>query len=76
MISVVDIYILILNLGLGSLGEWKGILIRNLGFFLDVMTMLMALAHYLNIWWLHGMAFHLVDAVLFLNIRVILLSYY
>lgn len=29
----------------------------------------MALAHYLYIWWLHGMAFHLVDAVLFLNIR-------
>ncbi|KAK6155857.1 hypothetical protein DH2020_010105 [Rehmannia glutinosa] len=54
----------------GSLGEWKGILIRNLGFFLDMMTMLMALAHYLHIWWLHGMAFHLVDAVLFLNIRV------
>ncbi|GFQ05864.1 E3 ubiquitin protein ligase rin2 [Phtheirospermum japonicum] len=56
----------------GSLGEWKGILIRNVGFFLDMMTMLMALAHYLHIWWLHGMAFHLVDAVLFLNIRAIL----
>ncbi|KAI3458294.1 hypothetical protein Pfo_014957 [Paulownia fortunei] len=56
----------------GSLGEWKGILIRNLGFFLDMMTMLMALAHYLHIWWLHGMAFHLVDAVLFLNIRALL----
>ncbi|XP_051143166.1 E3 ubiquitin protein ligase RIN2 [Andrographis paniculata] len=56
----------------GSLGEWKGILIRNMGFFLDMMTMLMALAHYLHIWWLHGMAFHLVDAVLFLNIRALL----
>ncbi|KAL7146531.1 hypothetical protein ABFS83_06G047500 [Erythranthe nasuta] len=56
----------------GSLGEWKGMLIRNLGFFLDMMTMLMALAHYLHIWWLHGMAFHLVDAVLFLNIRALL----
>ncbi|KAL0324521.1 UNVERIFIED_CONTAM: E3 ubiquitin protein ligase RIN2 [Sesamum calycinum] len=56
----------------GSLGEWKGILIRNFGFFLDMMTMLMALAHYLHIWWLHGMAFHLVDAVLFLNIRALL----
>ncbi|PIN22400.1 E3 ubiquitin ligase [Handroanthus impetiginosus] len=56
----------------GSLWEWKGILIRNLGFFLDMMTMLMALAHYLHIWWLHGMAFHLVDAVLFLNIRALL----
>ncbi|KAI3471047.1 hypothetical protein Pfo_027710 [Paulownia fortunei] len=56
----------------GVLGEWKGILIRNLGFFLDLMTLLMALAHYLHIWWLHGMAFHLVDAVLFLNIRALL----
>ncbi|KAL2540074.1 E3 ubiquitin protein ligase RIN2 [Abeliophyllum distichum] len=56
----------------GSLWEWKGILIRNLGFFLDVMTLLMAVAHYLYIWWLHGMAFRLVDAVLFLNIRALL----
>ncbi|KAH6771297.1 RPM1 interacting protein 2 [Perilla frutescens var. hirtella] len=56
----------------GSLGEWKGMLIRNLGFFLDMMTLLMALAHYLYIWWLHGMAFHLVDAILFLNIRALL----
>lgn len=54
----------------GSLLEWKGILIRNLGFFLDMATFLMALGHYLYIWRLHGMAFHLVDAVLFLNIRV------
>ncbi|XP_073119015.1 E3 ubiquitin protein ligase RIN2 [Henckelia pumila] len=56
----------------GSLEEWKGVLIRNLGFFLDIMTLLMALAHYLYIWWLHGMAFHLVDAILFLNIRALL----
>ncbi|KAG9134431.1 hypothetical protein Leryth_022378 [Lithospermum erythrorhizon] len=56
----------------GSLAEWKGILTRHLGFFLDLMTLFMALAHYLHIWWLHGMAFHLVDAVLFLNIRALL----
>lgn len=56
----------------GSLWEWKGILIRNLGFFLDMGTLLMALGHYVHIWWLHGMAFHLVDAVLFLNIRALL----
>ncbi|KAM3730422.1 hypothetical protein ACB098_12G086400 [Castanea mollissima] len=54
----------------GSLWEWKGILIRNVGFSLDMATLLMALGHYVHIWWLHGMAFHLVDAVLFLNIRV------
>ncbi|XP_027340934.1 E3 ubiquitin protein ligase RIN2-like [Abrus precatorius] len=56
----------------GSLLEWKGILIRNLGFFLDMATYFMALGHYLYIWRLHGMAFHLVDAVLFLNIRALL----
>ncbi|XP_021285611.1 E3 ubiquitin protein ligase RIN2 isoform X2 [Herrania umbratica] len=56
----------------GSFWEWKGILIRNLGFFLDMVTLLMALGHYVLIWWLHGMAFHLVDAVLFLNIRALL----
>lgn len=55
----------------GSLWEWKGILIRNLGFSLDMMTLLMALGHYVHIWWLRGMAFQLVDALLFLNIRVI-----
>ncbi|XVF54972.1 hypothetical protein PTKIN_Ptkin05aG0223400 [Pterospermum kingtungense] len=56
----------------GSLLEWKGVLIRNLGFFLDMAALLMALGHYVLIWWLHGMAFHLVDAVLFLNIRALL----
>lgn len=56
----------------GSFSECKGAIVRNLGFFLDIMTFLMALAHYLYIWWLHGMAFHLADAVLFLNIRALL----
>ncbi|KAF5771260.1 putative chromatin regulator PHD family [Helianthus annuus] len=56
----------------GSLWEWKSIILRNLGFFLDLMTLLMALGHYVHIWRLHGMTFHLVDAVLFLNIRALL----
>ncbi|XP_010442644.1 PREDICTED: E3 ubiquitin protein ligase RIN3 isoform X1 [Camelina sativa] len=56
----------------GSLLEWKGLLNRNLGFFLDMATLVMALGHYFHIWWLHGMAFHMVDAVLFLNIRALL----
>ncbi|OAY30501.1 E3 ubiquitin protein ligase RIN2 isoform X3 [Manihot esculenta] len=56
----------------GSLSEWKSILIRNLGFSLDMATLLMALGHYMHIWWLHGVALHLVDAVLFLNIRALL----
>ncbi|KDO65484.1 hypothetical protein CISIN_1g007666mg [Citrus sinensis] len=60
------------TLAAGSLLEWKGILIRNFGFFLDMATLLMALGHYIHIWWLRGMAFHLVDAILFLNIRALL----
>ncbi|GAV79119.1 CUE domain-containing protein/zf-RING_2 domain-containing protein [Cephalotus follicularis] len=59
-------------LSAGSLLEWKGFLIRNLGFSLDMATLLMALGHYVYIWWLHGMAFHLVDAIIFLNIRALL----
>ncbi|KAI8032723.1 E3 ubiquitin protein ligase RIN2 [Camellia lanceoleosa] len=55
----------------GSFCEWKGILIRNLGFLLDIMTLLMALCHYVHIWWLHGMKFRLVDVVLFLNMCLV-----
>ncbi|XP_076894113.1 E3 ubiquitin protein ligase RIN2-like [Bidens hawaiensis] len=56
----------------GSLWEWKSVILRNFGFVLDIMTLLMALGHYVYIWRLHGMTFHLVDAVLFLNIRALL----
>ncbi|THU61286.1 hypothetical protein C4D60_Mb07t21700 [Musa balbisiana] len=56
----------------GSLSEWKGILIRHCGFILDMFTLAMVLGHYLMTWWLHGMAFHLVDVVLFLNSRALL----
>lgn len=59
------------KLSAGSLWEWKGTLIRNVGFFLDIMTLLMGLGHHFNIWRFHGMAFHLVDAVIFLNIRAL-----
>ncbi|XP_008786977.2 E3 ubiquitin protein ligase RIN2-like [Phoenix dactylifera] len=55
----------------GTLSEWKGVLIRNCGFLLEMMTFLTGIGHYLIIWWLHGMAFHLVDAVLFLNLRAL-----
>lgn len=58
--------------GTGSLSEWKGILIRNLGFFLDMLTLLMALGHYIHIWCLRGMAFHVVDVILLMNTRALL----
>ncbi|KAH0941859.1 hypothetical protein HID58_001496 [Brassica napus] len=56
----------------GSLLEWKGLLNRNLGFFLDMATLVMALCHFLYIWWLHGLAFPVVDAVLLLYVRALL----
>lgn len=50
--------------------EWKSVLSRNLGFLLEMMSLLMALAHYVHILWLHGVNVHILDAVIFLNIRV------
>ncbi|KAL4563034.1 hypothetical protein LXL04_027065 [Taraxacum kok-saghyz] len=55
----------------GSLWEWKSVILRNAGFFLDIMTLLMAMGHYVYIWRLHGMTFHLVDVMLFLNLRAL-----
>uniref|UniRef100_A0A0C9RQW2 TSA: Wollemia nobilis Ref_Wollemi_Transcript_22094_2583 transcribed RNA sequence n=1 Tax=Wollemia nobilis TaxID=56998 RepID=A0A0C9RQW2_9CONI len=56
----------------GASWEWKGTIVRNCGFFMEVVTLLMALGHCLHIWWLRGLAFQLVDAVLFLNLRALL----
>nr|KAJ0219288.1 hypothetical protein LSAT_V11C300130880 [Lactuca sativa] len=53
----------------GSFWDWKSVILRNVGFFSDIMTLLMALGHDVQIWRLHGITFHLVDATLFLNIR-------
>ena len=58
------------SLWIGSLLEWKDLLNRHLGFVLDMATLVMALAHFLYIWWLHGLAFPVVDAVLLLYVRV------
>ncbi|KAH9602354.1 hypothetical protein KSS87_020019 [Heliosperma pusillum] len=62
----------LLDFTAGSLLEWKSNIVLNVGFLLDVMTLVMALGHYVLIWWLHGMTFQLVDAILFLNIRALL----
>ncbi|XP_047332791.1 E3 ubiquitin protein ligase RIN2-like [Impatiens glandulifera] len=56
----------------GSLCEWKNMLIRNLGFYLEIMISLMSIAHYVHIWLLQGMAFHLLDAFLFSNIQALI----
>lgn len=56
----------------GASWEWKGSFVRNCGFFMEIVTLLMALGHCLHIWWIRGLAFQLVDAVLFLNLRALL----
>uniref|UniRef100_A0A0D9WYV1 E3 ubiquitin-protein ligase synoviolin-like TPR repeats domain-containing protein n=1 Tax=Leersia perrieri TaxID=77586 RepID=A0A0D9WYV1_9ORYZ len=59
----------------GSFSEWRGRLVRNFGFVIDLISLLMSLGHYSMIFWLRGMAFHLVDAVLLLNLRALIASF-
>ncbi|TVU39167.1 hypothetical protein EJB05_12574 [Eragrostis curvula] len=59
----------------GSFSELRGKLIRNFGFAIDLISLLMSLGHYSMIFWLRGMAFHLVDAVLLLNLRALIVSF-
>ncbi|NP_001151203.2 protein binding protein [Zea mays] len=59
----------------GSFSEWRGKLTRNFGFAIDLISLLMSLGHYSMIFWLRGMAFHLVDAVLLLNSRALIVSF-
>lgn len=56
----------------GAAWEWRGMVVRNCSFFMDLVSLLLALGHCLHIWWLRGLAFQLVDAVLFLNLRALL----
>jgi E3 ubiquitin-protein ligase AMFR len=48
----------------------RGKLIRNFGFAIDLISLSMSVGHYSMIFWLRGMAFHLVDTVLLFNLRV------
>ncbi|XP_062189038.1 E3 ubiquitin protein ligase RIN2-like [Phragmites australis] len=59
----------------GSFSEWRGKLIRNFSFAIDLISLLMSLGHYSMIFWLRGMVFHLVDAVLLLNLRALIVSF-
>ncbi|CAN6218824.1 unnamed protein product [Urochloa humidicola] len=59
----------------GSFSEWRGKLTRNFGFAIDLISLLMSLGHYSMIFWLRGIAFHLVDAVLLLNLRALIVSF-
>ncbi|KAH7388000.1 hypothetical protein KP509_16G052700 [Ceratopteris richardii] len=52
--------------------EWRGLLLQNFVFTMDVLGYMLTLIHCLHIWWLRGLAFKLVDGVLFVNLRTLL----
>lgn len=54
----------------GAAWEWRGTVVRNCSFVMDIVSLLLALGHCVHIWWLRGLAFQVVDAILFLNLRV------
>ncbi|KAG1676963.1 hypothetical protein FOA52_014839 [Chlamydomonas sp. UWO 241] len=62
----------------GGLGweswEGKGALLYHTELVADVLVLTMTLAHYLHVWFLHGLSFQLIDAILFLDIRSIVMS--
>lgn len=54
----------------GAAWEWRGSVVRNWSFAMDIVSLMLALGHCVHIWWLRGLNFQLVDAILFLNLRV------
>jgi len=54
-----------------ALWEWCGSLLYHSELFAEVATLGLTLAHYMQVWWLHGLSLQFVDAVLFLNVRAI-----
>ncbi|KAL2624061.1 hypothetical protein R1flu_008306 [Riccia fluitans] len=56
----------------GAAWEWRGTLVRNWSFAMDIVSLMLALGHCVHIWWLRGVAFQVVDAILFLNLRALL----
>ncbi|KAG2425435.1 hypothetical protein HXX76_013646 [Chlamydomonas incerta] len=62
--------------GGGGGGGWsgKGSFLYYVELVADVLMHGVTLAHYMHVWFLHGLSFHLSDAVLFLDMRAVLLS--
>ena len=60
--------------GLWESWEGKGSVLLHMDLVSDVLVQLMTLAHYVHVWCLHGITFGLVDAILFLDIRSILMA--
>ncbi|KAL3699715.1 hypothetical protein R1sor_017737 [Riccia sorocarpa] len=56
----------------GAAWEWRATVVRNWSFAMDIVSLILALGHCVHIWWLRGLAFQVVDAILFLNLRALL----
>eukprot|EP00249_Psilotum_nudum_P016374 c25791_g1_i1 orf=659-2437(-) len=56
----------------GAAWEWRGTMVRNCSFAMDLVAMLLALGHCLHVWCLRGLGFQVVDGILFLNLRALL----
>lgn len=54
-----------------ALWDWCGPLLYHSELFAEVATLGLTLAHYMQVWWVHGLSLQFVDAVLFLNVRAI-----
>ncbi|GAX79862.1 hypothetical protein CEUSTIGMA_g7302.t1 [Chlamydomonas eustigma] len=54
--------------------EGKGSLLLHMDLVSDIVVHTLTLAHYMHVWFLHGLTFQLIDAILFLDIRSIMVS--
>ena len=50
--------------------DWRGPLWYFIGFVGDVISLSISVGHYIHVWSLNGISVNLIDAILFLNIRV------
>ncbi|GBG70003.1 hypothetical protein CBR_g4830 [Chara braunii] len=57
-----------------STWEWRGSFLYHTNLILEVSNLLLMLCHFVHVWYLHGINPQLLDALLFLNIRTLLLK--
>jgi len=62
------------GLGVHASCEWQGTVLYYTELVADVLALTLTLCHYCHVWYLHGLAFQLIDGILFLNIRAVALS--
>eukprot|EP00197_Chlamydomonas_leiostraca_P007948 CAMPEP_0202862562 /NCGR_PEP_ID=MMETSP1391-20130828/3557_1 /ASSEMBLY_ACC=CAM_ASM_000867 /TAXON_ID=1034604 /ORGANISM="Chlamydomonas leiostraca, Strain SAG 11-49" /LENGTH=736 /DNA_ID=CAMNT_0049542111 /DNA_START=87 /DNA_END=2294 /DNA_ORIENTATION=- len=58
----------------GAAASWegKGAVLYHVELVSDVLIHCLTIAHYMHVWYLHGLSFHIVDAVLLLDVRAVL----